>query len=1121
MRKHLAYFLGNALGILVAGTAPAQPVGDGCELSLSCSFDAATRQALLRPTPAAQEGCSCDGYVVRRDGTEVFRGSFDGPERVFPFTPDCAPAAPVTFEVSCTGPGGEGPRAQCSLLCPDDNGEEVIIRPLELGTPASFPLDSSKRRVWYKLTAPQALGRLVKVTLTDPDAADSNALYLRWGQLPLPYRFDQAADRSNQAGQELVIPFFQGGTLYLLVQSVALSGASNETTVLAALDEVVLRQVRPASAGRRNLGLLTLTIEGGGFKPGAVFTLRHPITGKSFPMTGEATLLSSGTASAIFDLSSAPAGRYDLIVQVPGLSSEKLEGGFRITDTRLGPLLKVELRGSERYRHGTPDILFLHYTNVGDEAMSSPLFKVVGPQAVSPNLPTEYRLEGEGDFAGDLPQVLGIDPAAGAPLLEPGSSGIIPIGFRVHQNGEGLFRVYLLTPRRNDYVPWDSYAAPAGLTQAAWDSLMPILAKKLGYTWPEYRQALANRAARLALRGGGVNAFSVRESFRFAAREALALATSAVVGQVREAPSGSPLSGKTVVALEEGLVKAFALTDPQGFYSLDWLQAGHTYQIRMIDFDPAVTTTLPAEGDLLGFDLHAAAGANGLVPACPNCGTAGLPDRAILPPEDLFTQVAAFTIQVGQAIDPNAKDGPAGQGGDQHLIGAGDPFWYKINFENVGTDDTFAQKVQVRDQLKSEFLDLGSITPRSVGTFQGPEDGEGSLFTLSERSTSLGNSEGTLRSVGSNGQWDVRVVVKFDSSTGSLDCSFETFNAGTDTKPPQSDPGLGFLPKGGTGFIYFEASPNQGQPEGNSMTNDADITFDGTSTMKTNQTQHTFTKLPPEQAQHPIPADGAQGVPITTSLGWSSRRAGSFDVYLWKRSDQFPQPTRVELPGTTPPAPLEPGTVYLWQVIAFNSNGETDGEQWLFETETDPSPPGPPTDPFPADPTSEVPIDRPLRWTAGFGAASHQVFLWQERTTRPDTPIPASRLQFEPALEARTDYLWQVRALNVAGATDGPVWRFRTGSDPLTQFLRGDVNDDRSLDISDAVVNLSFQFLGTDPPGCLKAADTDGSGVLDITDPVTALSFLFQAGPPPPLPFPECGLDPDPDGLTCDSHVCR
>ncbi|MGQ9589520.1 MAG: FG-GAP repeat domain-containing protein [Planctomycetota bacterium] len=86
-------------------------------------------------------------------------------------------------------------------------------------------------------------------------------------------------------------------------------------------------------------------------------------------------------------------------------------------------------------------------------------------------------------------------------------------------------------------------------------------------------------------------------------------------------------------------------------------------------------------------------------------------------------------------------------------------------------------------------------------------------------------------------------------------------------------------------------------------------------------------------------------------------------------------------------------------------------------------------------------------------------------------------------------------------------------------FHRGDPNGDGRLDISDALFEFGFLFLGGPPPGCLESADTNGDGRHDISDGIALLSFLFLDGPPPVYPGPvglPCGPDTDPPGSPGD-----
>jgi len=60
---------------------------------------------------------------------------------------------------------------------------------------------------------------------------------------------------------------------------------------------------------------------------------------------------------------------------------------------------------------------------------------------------------------------------------------------------------------------------------------------------------------------------------------------------------------------------------------------------------------------------------------------------------------------------------------------------------------------------------------------------------------------------------------------------------------------------------------------------------------------------------------------------------------------------------------------------------------------------------------------------------------------------------------------------------------------------------------------LGFSVRAAD---CNQSGDANDSGSVDVSDAVYVLDFLFLGGPPPPLPFPGCGVDPTVDELTCE-----
>ena len=104
-------------------------------------------------------------------------------------------------------------------------------------------------------------------------------------------------------------------------------------------------------------------------------------------------------------------------------------------------------------------------------------------------------------------------------------------------------------------------------------------------------------------------------------------------------------------------------------------------------------------------------------------------------------------------------------------------------------------------------------------------------------------------------------------------------------------------------------------------------------------------------------------------------------------------------------------------------------------------------------------------------------------------------------------------AFNEVGTPDIPGRVYLTYGEK--SFVRGDVNFDEKLDLSDAIFILSYLFLGGPPPRCEDAADTNDKGTLDITDAVYLLNHLFLGNAAPPAPYPVEGMDPTEDKQNC------
>ncbi|MEM7167554.1 MAG: hypothetical protein AAF581_19005 [Planctomycetota bacterium] len=100
----------------------------------------------------------------------------------------------------------------------------------------------------------------------------------------------------------------------------------------------------------------------------------------------------------------------------------------------------------------------------------------------------------------------------------------------------------------------------------------------------------------------------------------------------------------------------------------------------------------------------------------------------------------------------------------------------------------------------------------------------------------------------------------------------------------------------------------------------------------------------------------------------------------------------------------------------------------------------------------------------------------------------------------------------ISGLIDGTVV-------PL-DFVRGDANNDGTVDISDAVFIAKANFGFGPAPACDNAADANDNDMLAVGDVVYVLAYLFQGGAVPAAPFPSCGVDGTPGALDCAASVC-
>jgi len=74
----------------------------------------------------------------------------------------------------------------------------------------------------------------------------------------------------------------------------------------------------------------------------------------------------------------------------------------------------------------------------------------------------------------------------------------------------------------------------------------------------------------------------------------------------------------------------------------------------------------------------------------------------------------------------------------------------------------------------------------------------------------------------------------------------------------------------------------------------------------------------------------------------------------------------------------------------------------------------------------------------------------------------------------------------------------------LGDELRGDINCDGSLSLSDAVFLNRYLFAGGAVPACHEAGDFNEDSVVDVSDSIALLNHLFMGGPGPQVESADC-----------------
>ena len=200
---------------------------------------------------------------------------------------------------------------------------------------------------------------------------------------------------------------------------------------------------------------------------------------------------------------------------------------------------------------------------------------------------------------------------------------------------------------------------------------------------------------------------------------------------------------------------------------------------------------------------------------------------------------------------------------------------------------------------------------------------------------------------------------------------------------------------------------------------------------------------PLTQAYNPIPEDGGLHFDTWVTLSWEpGDKAVSHNVYFGDNFSDVEQATPESdvfcgnqvtdfyiagFPGFAYPDGLVPGTTYYWRVDEVNDadpNSPWKGPVWSFSI-----PPKIAYNPNPADGEGVADTTVTLRWTPGFGAKLHTVFLGDafDEVNNATVGVPTGAAFYNPgALEREKVYYWRVDEFDGLDTFKGDVWTFTT-----------------------------------------------------------------------------------------------
>jgi len=699
---------------------------------------------------------------------------------------------------------------------------DVQLTDLTLGTPHMGTIRRGESQYFRVVVAAD---ETLRITLDKTAPTGVNRVYVRYGQVPDPGRFDYISVNPFDPDQTITVPTTEAGAYYILVYAATLPTDSAGYVVLAESIPFGIESVTPARIGDN--GQVTITLHGARFQQGAEVLLVG--TGNVVLNPVKVAVLDGATIKARF-VFTEPVPHGPCIVEIrnpDGSTARKAEG----VTIELATAIDVRLMRTVNLTPRVGSALLVEGTliNVGNidvpYAVISLSFNAdveIGWWRPEASIPSQTG-NGEVNWLNHSPTVTSYAGAFGDAWfirdLEASQQTTFTGRVKGFKAGAFQLRLSVLT------------ASADGFLQVLSDSLEMARQYML-------RMDPSELGAELAQASSSPDAWVAYWS-----------AWLSLGGLVDDDPL-SQHSPQRSPSIQRASVSSVVVCEPQyddcvQVAAEDWAVCAkgalgliHPYLItaRMA----WCTANLYWR---LGVCLYLYCD----VDENQNCfdGMAECVDQALFgPPVPLGGNTTTCCGTGTAARDPNEKEGPPGYG-PQAFVPEKQALPYTVDFENVPTATAWAREVTITDQL-SPNLDWRTFQLGEVAF------GDEVIQVPQRRPFYAGDvalPDGLI----------CRINAGIDIQTGLVTWTLMAIDPETGEMP--ESPAVGLLPPNdpethdGEGHVTFTIKPKPGVATGTEIRNEATIIFDVNEPIETNEVFNTIDGGKPESNVLPLPAD--------------------------------------------------------------------------------------------------------------------------------------------------------------------------------------------------------------------------------------------------------------------------